>query len=339
MDLSQTKNSSKKIGKTTNHKFYMEKTFQFKIEPTDQGKRLDKFLSKKMPGFSRAMIQKMVREKNILLNFTETKSSYKLKLGDIIEIAPLDEKMDLAPDSSIKFEIIHDEKDFAIIDKPAGLVVYPGTKHNEKTLINGLLARWPEIKNVGENPSRPGIVHRLDKDTSGIMIIAKNKKAFQYFKNLFKNREVEKTYIALTHGILKPREGIIDFPIRRSKTMPTKQVAIKEKNSKNEGRTAVTRFKVLKYLANNAGNKYTLAEAKPKTGRMHQIRVHFASLGHAIAGDKTYYAKTAKRVPGISRQLLHASSVKFVSLSGKEKKFSSRLPNDFAKFLEALTET
>ncbi|MBU3925071.1 RluA family pseudouridine synthase, partial [Patescibacteria group bacterium] len=247
----------------------MSQNLQFKITLSNQGARLDKFLCGKMPEYSRATIQKMIKEKNILINFKETRSSYKIKIGDIIEIKPPKNKIELSSDPSIKFDIIREEKDFAIISKPAGLVVYPGTKHNEKTLINGLLAVWPEIKSIGEDPLRPGIVHRLDKDTSGIMIIAKNNAAFEYFKNLFKNREVEKTYIALIHEVLKPRDGIIDFPIRRSVSNPIKQVAVKEKTQTSNARPALTRFTVKQYLIDSAGNEYTLLEAKPETGRMH----------------------------------------------------------------------
>ncbi|MDP3056902.1 MAG: RluA family pseudouridine synthase [bacterium] len=316
----------------------MSQAFQFKAETQDQGKRLDKFLSEKLQEYSRATIQKMIKEKNILISGKETKSSYKIKTEDVVEIKPPAEKTDLSPDPSVKIKIIHDEKDFAVIDKPAGLVVYPGTKHEEKTLVNGLLALWPEIKSVGEDPMRPGIVHRLDKDTSGIMIIAKNNSSFEYFKNIFKNREVKKTYLALVHGILTPREGIIDFPIRRSETVPTKQVAIKEKNITDSARPALTRFTVLKYLKDSAGNEYTLTEAMPETGRMHQIRVHFAALGHNIVGDKIYkWNKTQKIVP-LKSHFLHAAALDFISPAKKTLKFSSPLPKELNDFLKTLIE-
>lgn len=314
----------------------MAQIIQFKAEPQDQGKRLDIFLTEKMPEYSRVIIQKMIKEKNILINSTGTKSSYKVKTGDIIEVKPPIDKTDLSPDPSIKIEIIHDEKDFAIISKPAGLVVYPGTKHNKKTLINGLLALWPEIKNVGEDPLRPGIVHRLDKDTSGIMIIAKNNTAFEYFKELFKNRQVKKTYLALLHGVLIPREGMINFPIRRSKTNPVKQVAVKEKYQENNARPALTRFIVIKYLKDAHENEYTLAEAMPETGRMHQIRVHFAAIGHNIVGDEIYSSKKTQTINAPRRHFLHAANISFVSLAGKNVKYSSDLPKDLNDFLKSL---
>jgi len=331
----------------------MFKNFHFKVELTDQGTRLDKFLAEKMPDHSRAEIQKMIKDKKILINPSMdstsspqtaakqlfAKASYKLKSGDIIEVELEKGEIGLVPDSSVKFGIIHDEKDFAVIDKPAGLVVYPGTKHEEKTLVNGLLSRWPEIKNVGEDPLRPGIAHRLDKDTSGLMIVAKNNSAFQYFKNLFKEKKIEKTYIALVHGKIEKQEGVIDFPIRRSRTNPVKQVAVKGKKGDPEAREAITSFRALKYFSDKAGSQYTLVEAMPKTGRMHQIRAHLAALGHSIVGDDIYKLSEEKSPEKVKRHLLHAASLKFVSMSGENMEFFSQLPEDFSGFVKELAES
>lgn len=319
----------------------MSQPLQFKISPSDQGVRLDKFLTDRMPEYSRAIIQKMIEEKNILINSLEVKSSYKLKAGDIIEINPPENKIDLSPDPSIKIEIIHDEKDFAVISKPAGLVVYPGTKHNEKTLINGLLSIWPEIKTVGDPPVgglrlRPGIVHRLDKDTSGIMIIAKNNSTFEYFKNLFKNRQVKKTYLALVHEILTPREGMIDFPIRRSASNPVKQVAVKINSQEKNTHIALTRWTVKQYLKDSLDNEYTLVEAMPETGRMHQIRVHFAAIGHTIVGDKIYTPNKKQKATPLKNHFLHAANLGFISPSGKILNFSAPLPKELNNFLKTL---
>lgn len=316
----------------------MSQSLQFKAESADQGKRLDKFLAGKIPDHSRAVLQKLIKDKKILLGGKEAKASVKLKAGDAVSVE-FEEKIDLTPDPSVKFRIIHDEKDFAVIDKPAGLVVYPGTKHEEKTLVNGLLARWPEIKNVGDPPVgglRPGIVHRLDKDTSGLMIIAKNNDAFQYFKNLFKEKKVGKTYIALIYGKMEERGGVIDFPIRRSRTNPVKQVAVKGGKSDSEAREAVTNFKVLKYFTDKSGNQYTLVEAKPKTGRMHQIRAHLAAMGHSIIGDDIYKLSGETPPENVKRHLLHAASLRFTSISGKPLEFSSEPPDDFSGFLRVL---
>lgn len=319
----------------------MSQNLQFKIEPKDQGARLDKFLAGKMPEYSRAALQKLIKDKKILLDGKETKASVKLKAGDAVGVELKEVKIDLIPDPSVKFGIIHEEKDFVVIDKPAGLVVYPGTKHEEKTLVNGLLAKWPEIKSVGDpeySGLRPGIVHRLDKDTSGLMIIVKNNDAFQYFKDLFKEKKIEKTYIALVYGKIEDQEGVINFPIRRSRTNPVKQVAVKGGKSGEEAREAVTYYKALKYFKDKAGNPYTLAEAMPKTGRMHQIRAHFAAIGHSIVGDDIYKLSGERSPKNVKGHLLHAALLKFDYPLGNPLEFSSQLPEDFSSFVGELTE-
>ncbi|MBU4369127.1 RluA family pseudouridine synthase [Patescibacteria group bacterium] len=328
----------------------MPQNFKFEITKENQGSRLDKFLAGKMPEYSRAWLQKLIKEKDILVNPSTSsgqaaiKASYKLKTGDSVvgKVFPPPE-ISIAPDPEIKFKVVYEDKDFAVIEKPAGLVVHPSASHKKKTLVNGLLARWPEIKNVGENPLRPGIVHRLDKDTSGLMIIVKNNEAFFYFKNLFKNRQIEKKYLALVFGKIKPPEGLIDIAISRSKTIPARQAAAK---TGEKSRKAVTYYKALKYFIDDAGAGYTLLEAAPKTGRMHQIRVHFFTLGHGIAGDKVYKKRrmsgfARSRVAGklvceLSRHFLHANFLGFVSPSGKNLEFISSLPEELKNFLEKL---
>lgn len=311
----------------------MPQNFKFEIAKEHQGLRLDKFLAGKIPDYSRAWLQKLIKEENISVNNKPAKSSLKLKTGDIVagKVFPPPE-INLAPDPEIKFKAVYEENSFAAIEKPVGLVIHPSASHKEKTLVNGLLARWPEIKNVGENPLRPGIVHRLDKDTSGLMIIAKNSKAFFYFKNLFKNRQIEKRYLALVLGKITPPEGTIDIAIGRSKTIPTKQAAAK---AGEKSRKAVTFYKTLEYFVDDAGNYFTLVEAVPKTGRMHQIRVHFFTLGHGIVGDKVYKTRRTK-LRGLSRHFLHASFLRFVSPSGKNLELTSPLPEELKKFLEKL---
>lgn len=314
----------------------MPQNFKFEITKENQGSRLDKFLAGKMPDYSRAWLQKLIKEKDILVNGKKSKPSLKLKAGDLVagEIAPPPE-ISLAPDPEIKFRVVYEDKDFAVIEKPAGLVVHPGASHKGKTLVNGLLARWPEIKNVGDpeySGLRPGIAHRLDKDTSGLMIIVKNNEAFFYFKNLFKNRQIKKKYLTLVFGKIKPPEGLIDIAISRSKTIPTKQTAAK---GGEKSRKAVTYYKTLKYFVDDEGNSYALIEAAPKTGRMHQIRVHFFTLGHGIVGDKVY-KKRRMKFCGLSRHFLHANFLGFVSPSGKNLEFISSLPEELKNFLEKL---
>jgi len=218
--------------------------------------------------------------------------------------------------------VIYQDKNILVIDKPAGLLVHP-VKNEKNTLTDWLIKNYPEIKNVGDSPIRPGIVHRLDKDTSGLIVIAKNQKTFDFLKNQFKNREIEKKYLALVHGKLKEKTGIIAKSISRSKR--GKQTIAPLKNTKS----AITRYKVIKEFGN-----YTLLEAKPETGRTHQIRVHLSSIGHPIAGDEKYKFKRQEKL--LNRQFLHAKYLKFSLPDGSIKEFKSKLPKELNNILEKL---
>lgn len=298
----------------------------FVITKKEQGKRLDKFLTEKFPKFSRSWLQKLVRDGKILVNNKPAKPKYLLKEHDKIKAqvsAPA--KIELEPEPSIKFKVIYEDKDVIVIDKPAGLVVHPSRTSKRGTLVNGLLSRYPKIKNIGEDPLRPGIVHRLDKDTSGLMVVAKNNKAFQYLKKQFKTRKVEKRYIALVVGQLKAANGVIDKPVARSKRDPEKMTVT------ITGRKAETFYKVIKRFKN-----YTLVEAAPKTGRTHQIRVHFGSIRYPLTGDKVYGFKRQPCPKGLSRHFLHANYLKFKLPSGKVGEFRLPLPKELKKVLNNL---
>lgn len=226
-------------------------------------------------------------------------------------------------------KIIFQNKDFIVVDKPAGLVVHSGVGTKEKTLVDFLAEKFPEIKNVGDDTgARPGIVHRLDKETSGVMIVARNQKAFEYLKNLFKNRKIEKRYLALVHGKLKEKEGKIEGEMGRSRRDFRKQTLAKGKVIVRKERYSLTHYKVIKEL-----DDYSLLEVFPKTGRMHQIRVHLHSIGHPIVGDQKYTFKKFKKM-NFPRMFLHASEISFSSLDGKREKFSSPLPRDFFQYLD-----
>ncbi len=298
----------------------------FIITKKEQGERLDKFLAEKFPQFSRSWLQKLIRDGKILVNNKSVKPKYLLKEKDRIKAqisAP--EKIELKPDASIRFKIIYEDKDVIVIDKPAGLIVHPSETCKSGTLVNGLLSYYPKIKDVGEDASRPGIVHRLDKGTSGLMVVAKNNDAFQHLKNQFKSRKVEKHYAALVVGQLRSNKGIIDKPIARSKHEPEKMtVSI-------TGRIAETFYKVIKRFKN-----YTLVEVAPKTGRMHQIRVHFKSIRHPLAGDKVYGFKRQACPRGLSRHFLHAHYLKFRLPNGRVVEFKSQLPKELEKVLNNL---
>lgn len=227
---------------------------------------------------------------------------------------------------SDNIKIIYEDENILVIDKPAGLVVQPEQSKISTTLIDYLLKIRPEIKDVGEDPVRPGLVHRLDKNTSGLMIIAKNNQVFAELKRKFQEHKIQKTYTALVIGQLKEKEGIIDKPIGRGKSrvkQSTTFIVTKE-------RPAITKYKVIKEYS-----QFSLVEAYPKTGRMHQIRVHFASIGHPIAADNLYGFKRQPKIEGLNRQFLHASAIEF-ELFGKKYHFKADLPNDLQEALNQL---
>lgn len=238
-------------------------------------------------------------------------------------------------------KIIFQNQDFIIIDKPAGLPVHSGVGIKEKTMVDFLIEKFPEIKNVGDEPKlRPGIVHRLDKETSGVMIVARNQKTFEYFKKKFKSRKIKKKYLALVHEKLKNKQGKIEGEMGRSKrdfrkqtlTCPVKLSNNQKETSQKEafnrvnirkGRYSLTFYKVVKEY-----KEFSLLEVFPKTGRTHQIRIHLHSIGHPVVGDKKYAFKRYKKID-FPRMFLHASEISFISPGGKKEKFSSSLPRDF----------
>ncbi len=223
-------------------------------------------------------------------------------------------------------KIIFQNKDFIIVDKPVGLAVHAGVGTSEKTLVDFLVEKFPEIKSVGDDPQvRPGIVHRLDKDTSGVMIVARNQKSFEYLKDLFKNRKIEKKYLAVVHGKIKEKTGKIEGEMGRSKKDFRKQALVRGKISVRKERYSLTFYKVKKEL-----EKYSLLEVSPATGRMHQIRVHLHSIGHPIVGDKKYTFKEFKNIP-TPRMFLHAASIGFIGPGNEKYFFESEVPEDFEK--------
>lgn len=238
--------------------------------------------------------------------------------------SPLPGTLKYCMDKENSPKVIFQNREFIVIDKPAGLAVHPGVGIEEKTLVDFLVEKFPEISNVGDEPGiRPGIVHRLDRDTSGVMIVARNQKMFEYLKNLFKERRVEKKYIALVHEKMKEKEGEIEGEMGRSKKDFRKQSLVRGKVRVRKERYSLTIYKKLKEF-----DKYSLLEVYPKTGRMHQIRVHLHSIGHPIVGDKKYTFKKYKKLqfPGM---YLHSASVSFQGADGKQYFFESSLPRIF----------
>ena len=299
---------------------------KFIIKKEQAGQRLDKFILTEETGYSRAYLKKQFKEGRILVNQEIKKPSYILKENDKIEAQILPPaQISLAPDASIKLNIVYEDKDVIVVDKPAGLTTHPAAGQKSGTLVNGLLAYYPLLADVGENPTRPGVVHRLDKGTSGLMIFAKNNSAFEWLKNQFQERKTAKKYIALVVGRPKETSGKIETFISRSKSDPTKQKV------SQTGKKALTLYKTIKEFKD-----YTLIEATPKTGRMHQIRVHLAWLGCPVAGDKKYGRKNQAAPPGLERHFLHASQLT-ISLPSREiKEFLSPLPPDLNQILADL---
>jgi 23S rRNA pseudouridine1911/1915/1917 synthase len=290
--------------------------YRFTVE--ESGVRLDKYVSEKCADISRTRAQKLIEEGNITVNGRAVKSSCKLQADDMVDIiVPPPQPSHLTPEA-IPLKIIYEDSDLMVVDKPAGLTVHPAPGHYSHTLVNALLAHIPDLSS-GE-PSRPGIVHRLDKDTSGLIIVAKNETAHMKLADQFKNRTVTKVYQALVQGHLTPEQGIIEADIGRD-PRDRKRMAVV-----SSGRQARTEYKVLQYLAN-----YTLLEVKPRTGRTHQIRVHLAAIGFPVVGDATYGARSAY----LSRQFLHAYKLGFKLPSNNEnRQFESPLPSDLAQALE-----
>jgi len=292
-----------------------KKIYQFTVLQT--GIRADKYVSENCPDLSRTQAQKLIEDNHITVNGKVIKPSLKLQSGDIVDIEiPAPAPSTLTPEP-IPLKIIYEDQDLMVVDKPAGLTVHPAPGHYNHTLANAILAYFPEIDSGETN--RPGIVHRLDKDTSGLIIIAKNNAAHMKLAGQFKSRSIKKVYVALVQGHLTPREGIIEAKIGRD-PRNRKRMAVTER-----GREARTEYQVIKYL-----NNYSLLEIRPKTGRTHQIRVHLAAIGFPIVGDTVYGAKSAY----VSRQFLHACKLSFkLPFSGEYREFVSEMPPDLLKAL------
>lgn len=299
-------------------------------KPHDSGKRLDAFLleqsSFQEAGLTRSGTTQAIETQAVLVNDKPSKPSYRLKAGDKVSfnISP-SEPLTLVPNPDLAINILFENADFLIIDKPAGIQVHPSSADTSGTVANWLIARYPDIASVGENSLRPGIMHRLDKNTSGLMVIAKTQETFTELKRLFAERKVSKTYIAFVHGHVSPEQGTIDTPLARSGSLAKQSVATSDKHVRGFIRSALTQYHVIEHLGN-----LTLVEAKPKTGRTHQIRVHLASIGHPIVGDPLYTPRNIKRSlqQAFPRHLLHAHKLSFV-LFGQDYSFESPLPADF----------
>lgn len=303
---------------------------RFVIHPDGAEKRLDVFLKKQFSASSRSYIQRLITKGIVSVNKkAAVKPAYILKSQDIVTCRIEKTVPALKPSSSPKLDIIYEDNDIIVLNKSAGILVHPAKNEYRNTLVNALLNRFPSLKDVGEDAMRPGIVHRLDRDTSGIMVVAKNNEAFRWLKKQFQERRVEKTYLALVHGTPEKKQGYTRSSIGKLKGKQVTGNAIQKLGLKS--REAFTEYKTLKEFL-----EYTLLEVIPRTGRTHQIRVHLSSIGHPIVGDPLYKFKRLKSPTGIKRQFLHAYSLKFSMPNNRVFEFTAELPGDLKRALTLL---
>ena len=296
-----------------------------KVSEGEEG-RLDKYLSDKLEDMTRSYLKKLISDdKAVLVNGNPAKPNYKLKPGDIIELAvPEPIELEIKAEN-IPLDIVYEDNDMLIVNKPQGMVVHPAAGNYTGTLVNALLYHCGDSLSGINGEKRPGIVHRIDKDTSGLLLVAKNDNAHQKLSSQIKEHSLTRAYKALVHGNIKQDSGRIDAPIGRHPS-DRKKMTITDKNS----REAVTNFRVLERYG-----RYTFVECILETGRTHQIRVHMSKNGHPIVGDKTYGVK--KEEFNLAGQLLHAYKVGFIHpVSGEYMEFVSELPDYYMNVLDRL---
>jgi 23S rRNA pseudouridine1911/1915/1917 synthase len=302
----------------------------YTVEPEIKSERLDSFISSKS-GLSRSYVQKLIKQGFLSVNSQREKTSYKIKAGDTIEYIIADEPQETLTPEDIPLTIIWEDDHIIVVNKPSGMVVHPAAGHRHGTLINALLSRCEKLASIGA-PLRPGIVHRLDKDTSGLIVVAKDDISYVNLQKQFKKREVKKHYYALVYGNLKNDRGEINKAIGRAvsdrKKMSTRTT---------KGKEALTQFEVIKRL-----RSATLVKVTIITGRTHQIRVHFAASGHPVLGDKSYGKKTLlkfmHKTVSFNRQMLHAYSLKLKHpVKGNPLVFNAPIPEDIKKAIKELS--
>ncbi len=297
------------------------------VDGGGEGKRVDHYLAMHGVSFSRSHIQKLIKEDRVTVNGEACKASHRLFKGDKITVMiPPPKKLDIVAED-LPLDIVYEDKDLVVINKPPGMMVHPASGINSGTLVNALLSHFKHLSEIG-GVERPGIVHRLDKNTSGLMVVAKNDKAHLALSKMLNERTVGKKYVALVHGVVPKDQGTIESRIGRNPSERKKMAVIR--SDRIRSKEAITHYKVIDRFKN-----YTLLELKLVTGRTHQIRVHLASIGHPVVGDSVY--GRASNEFKIKRQLLHAQSLAFKHPgTGKKMEFKSKLPEDFMEVVEKL---
>jgi len=300
---------------------------QFSATIEHAGKRLDQALHERFPEFSRSRLQDWIRRERVLVNGAAARSSRLLRVGDRIDVEPAEPAPLRAAPEAIPLRVLYEDPDFVAIDKPAGMVVHAGAGVHSGTLVNALLGRFQQLSALGGD-LRPGIVHRLDRFTSGVILVAKNDAAHRALAAQFAGRQVEKTYLALVHGTVAADRGRIDTPIARDPRHRTRMTA-----RLGSGRAAWTEYRA---LSRHAG--FTFLEVRIGTGRTHQIRVHLSSIGHPVAGDRLYGAPANNQArPPRGRFFLHAHRIRFQHpFTGQPVEIESPLPEDLRRWIEQL---
>jgi 23S rRNA pseudouridine1911/1915/1917 synthase len=305
----------------------LSEPIRLRAEPEDAGKRLDQVVHERLGQFSRARIQQWIRDGGVRVNGSAARPSRTVRPGESIEVEPAEAPPLHATPEDIPLQVLYEDRDLVAIDKPAGMVVHAGAGIHSGTLVNALLHRFEALSGVG-GALRPGIVHRLDRFTSGVLLVAKNDAAHRALAEQFSGRQVEKTYIALVHGAVKAETGRIDRPIARDPVHRTRMTA-----RLSEGRSAWSEYRVLRRFEG-----FTLLEVRIGTGRTHQIRVHLSGMGHPVVGDALYGAPAkVAGMPALGRYFLHAHRIRFrLPSTGEEIMVVSPLARELEEWLGLL---
>jgi 23S rRNA pseudouridine1911/1915/1917 synthase len=297
-------------------------TSAFTVGPDEAGTRLDKVLVARLPGLSRARLQALIASGDVSVGDRPARAAHRVVAGEVVAVRVPAPAPALPAAEAIPLDVVYEDADLVVVNKPAGMVVHPAPGHASGTLVNALLAHCADLCGIG-GELRPGIVHRLDKDTSGLLVVAKHERAHRFLAAQLKERQMDKRYLALVDGGPRVGSGTIEAPIARDPRHPQQMAA------RAGGRPATTRFRVVERFA-----RHTLLECKPITGRTHQIRVHLAAVGCPVAGDRVYGAKQPSVALG--RHFLHAARLTFRRLDGALQTCAAPLPADLVACLDSL---
>ena len=309
-------------------------TLTFKVDDTSVDSRLDTYLASQIQTWSRARLQRLIENEDVVVNGRSAKASYRLRTGDEVEVELVASPAEIFKPQNIPLEIVHEDESLIVVNKPAGLVVHPAAGIHSGTLANALAYHFQSLP-ASAGSIRPGIVHRLDRDTSGLLVVAKTEAALENLSDQFRDRTVFKSYVALVHGRLQTDSGRIEQPLARDPANRTRMAVVRG------GRSALSLYRVRQRF-----DRFTLLDVELKTGRTHQIRVHLAWLRHPVVGDETYGAgrdntiqdaKLRARVRNLGRQFLHAEKLAFTHPQTRERvEFISRIPAELAALLQEI---